>query len=141
MKNVGIWEKRATYVLAFGLLVVLGGLIVLWSPNSQEPNEASEQTQENNSQVNRELPGTIVCYEPWGERTNRYNQPPPQEAYRGAISVWRSDLHISSHLYASTSGGGRVYPSSTTVMFRDDNGNEVSLLNYPCRITMPSSED
>lgn len=91
-------------------------------------------------QTTPELPGTIVCYEPWGAAGSQVNLA-SEVVYRGTVSNWGGHpIHTTAHAGARLSGGA-IVSTAMTVRFNDDNGNRVFLLNYPCRITLPPRED
>jgi hypothetical protein len=107
----------------FGIFTLLNGC--------QTPSESSEASE---VETNPAFPGTIVCYQPWNASPSNSGA----EIYRDTIGRWSGHPMWSDSPLSARTNKGYVTRSGITVAYDDGDGNMVYLVNYPCRITLPT---
>ena len=127
------------YMLSLAVCGVVGSIAlfsILFVPGCEVPPSSPDTA--GPVETDPELPGTIVCYEPWNRPETNGNYT-AEEVYRDTIGGWVHNMH-TTHGGRARTAQGFVMRDGLFVAYVDGTGNMVYLVNYPCRITMPISE-
>lgn len=127
--------RRRMHTFFHGFLFVVG---MVWAVTLGLVAGCQEASRPNPVTTTAELPGTIVCHEPWGEPGSRFNHS-AEVVYRDAIGPWEHNMH-NAHGPSARTSRGVVTRNGMHIRFTDENGNWMYLVNYPCRITLPPQD-